>query len=122
MSFPLKDIYAIARHCSGGLILGFEQLRVTNGIRKRGTVAEQAVTEMSVPTPWNDIEAGILFGLGLPLVIFCEPGVTGGVFDPGATDTFVHHMPDASADPTPVRAVIQQWRSMVHQHYFRDAR
>ena len=32
--FPLREVYVIAKHCSGGVILGFEQLRVTSGINK----------------------------------------------------------------------------------------
>ena len=39
------------------------------------------------------MEAGILFGLGLPLLVFRENGISGGIFDSGVTDVFVHRMP-----------------------------
>ena len=122
LTFPLRDVHAIARHCSGGVVLGFEQIRVTKGIRRIGTPVETAVDEMPVATPWNHLEAGILFGLGLPLLIFREPGVEGGIFDPGTSGTFVHTMPTPTTATPTLDALIQQWRSLVHEHYYRDIR
>jgi hypothetical protein len=82
--YPLKEVAIIAKRCSGGIILGFEQIRISTGKIKIGMASEKEIeTEMSLPTPWNQIEAGILFGLKLPLLIFKENGVTGGVFDNG---------------------------------------
>ena len=95
---PLKEVYAIARHCFGGVILGFEQLKVVEGTWKSGTTEEAAVKKgepVSLPTPWNQLEAGMLFGLKLPLLIFRESDVYGGVFDVGTTEVFVHKMPPA---------------------------
>src|SRR5919198_4798897 len=92
--FPLREIMLVARHCSGGLILGFEQYQSLGGIRKRGTEAEKRHDEpMSIPTEWNHLEAGILFGLRLPILIFREQGIAGGVFDHGVSDVFIHEMP-----------------------------
>ena len=69
--YPLREVYVIANHCSGGVILGFEQFRSNSGISKPGAVEEKRVTrKTSHPTPWNQLEAGILFGFGLPLLIF----------------------------------------------------
>lgn len=48
---------------------------------------------MLFPSPWNHLESGILFGLHLPLLVFAEEGVSGGVFDRGVTDVFIHRMP-----------------------------
>ena len=33
---PLREVLVIARHCAGGLILGFEQFHATAGTWKRG--------------------------------------------------------------------------------------
>ena len=35
--FPLREVYVIAKHCSGGIILGFRQFTATAGVWKRGT-------------------------------------------------------------------------------------
>src|SRR5207302_5783912 len=49
--------------------------------------------QVSMPTPWNHLEAGILFGLRLPLLIFREKEIEGGVVDRGVSDVFIHDMP-----------------------------
>jgi hypothetical protein len=91
---PLREVLLIARHCSGGIILGFEQFRASGGLKKRGTPAEEPVnTPMPFPTPWNHLESGILFGLRLPTLVFREDGITGGIFDTGVSDVFIHPMP-----------------------------
>jgi hypothetical protein len=46
-----------------------------------------------IPSPWNQIEAGILFGIRLPLLIFREEGVEGGIFVEGSSETLVQAMP-----------------------------
>jgi hypothetical protein len=122
--YPLKEVYAIANHCSGGVILGFEQIRVTGGLVKPGTPREEKIRgPISIPTPWNQLEAGILFGLGLPLMIFREEGVVGGVFDNGVTDVFVHQMPDPGVKVDPgLREVVRNWTARVRQHYYRGWR
>lgn len=110
--YPLKEVAIIARRCSGGIILGFEQIRVLNGILKAGTPVEKEIkSPLLLPTPWNQIEAGILFGLRLPLLIFKEDGITGGVFDNGITDAFVHTFPDKLTDKKKdeIKQVIQKW-------------
>ncbi|HEU5110903.1 MAG TPA: hypothetical protein VFT95_20370 [Micromonosporaceae bacterium] len=118
--YPLKEVYAIARHCSGGLILGFEQMRVTAGLVKPETPKEEAIgAPVAVPTPWNNLEAGILFGLGLPLMIFREKGVSGGVFDNGVTDVFVHRMPTArDRNNDQLKQVFRNWQAEVRHHYY----
>lgn len=77
--FPLREVAVIASHCSGGVILGFEQFRATAGVRKRGTRVEAGITKpVLFPTSWNHLEAGILFGLKLPLLVFKDEGIEGG--------------------------------------------
>ena len=49
--FPLKEVTIIAKRCSGGIILGFEQIRVSKGKVKVGTVSEKDIaSEMLFPT------------------------------------------------------------------------
>jgi hypothetical protein len=121
--YPLKEVYIIAKHCAGGLILGFEQVYVTEGIRKRGTAKHKSIDKKSpmvLPTPWNHLEAGILFGLKLPLLIFKEPGIEGGVFDHGITDAFVHNLPPPRASKEKIeelKNVLLKWLGEVSRKY-----
>jgi len=55
--------------------------------------------------------------LGLPLLIFREPGITGGIFDAGVTDVFIHHMP-TSAGNEGLNDVFLKWQSLVRQQYY----
>jgi len=122
--FPLREVLVIANHCAGGLILGFEQFRAASGTWKRGTKDERKVASKEsvvFPTPWNHLEAGILFGLGLPILIFREDGISGGVFDNGVTDVFVHKMPAAkpsNADTESLKEVFLKWHARVSTRYY----
>ena len=119
---PLKEIFVIAKHCSGGVILGFEQIFVENGIKKRDTIEEKQIKNpMLIPTPWNHLEAGILFGLKLPLLIFKEEGIEGGVFDNGITDVFVHNMLPAKPNKSKyneLKQVFLKWHGEVSRRYY----
>ena len=84
---PLREVLVIAKHCSGGVILGFEQSYAASVIEKRGVPRKTKTSRKVVlPTSWNHLEAGVLFGLSLPLLVFKEDGIGGGVFDTGVTD------------------------------------
>jgi hypothetical protein len=121
---PLREVYVIAKHCHGGIILGYEQFQATAGTWKRGSSSEKAVKRsepVSLPTPWNQLEAGILFGLKLPLLIFREADVYGGVFDVGTTEVFVHQTPPPKPDKQKLdelKQVFLKWQAEVNRVYY----
>jgi hypothetical protein len=121
---PLREVLVVARHCSGGVILGFAQLVAQSAVGKPGTDEEASVKALHIPTPWNHLEAGILYGLGLPLLIFREPKVIGGIFDLGTSDIFIHRMPTPAiaADPASgLREVFLKWQARVRQRYYQSS-
>lgn len=119
---PLREVLLVARHCSGGLILGFEHYRSLKGVRKPGTAEEKKLAgRVSIPTPWNHLEAGILFGLQLPILVFREKEIEGGVFDPGVSDVYIHEMPspsDTRSRKDALGDVFLKWQSEVRRHYY----
>lgn len=118
--FPLKEVYSIAKHCAGGLILGFEQIRFGKGL-KIGKIEDMKVKNISIPTAWNNLEAGILFSLNLPLLVFKEYGISGGIFDHGVTDVFIHKMPTAEIlkeERKALSSILLKWQSLVSQKYY----
>ena len=123
-SYPLREVLTLAKHCSGGLILGFSQFEATAGAWKKDTPFKAKVGKnkpAQFPTPWNQLEAGILFALNVPLLVFRESGISGGVFDNGVTDLFVHTMPKPDAEYNEMkalRAVFQKWTAQVRAHYY----
>ncbi len=118
---PLREVFILAKHCYGGIILGFEQIHVEKGIRKRNTKEARRLDKpISIPTPWNHLEAGILYGLKMPLLIFKEEGIEGGVFDYGITDAFIHSMPPAKITKDKLdelRQVFLKWFAFVSNKY-----
>ena len=116
VDFPLKEVYELAKQCAGGIILGFEQLYLESGIKKRGTIEQADVQSMVLPTPWNDLEAGILYALGLPLLIIKEKGISGGIFDEGTSDRFIHCF-DSFKSENQLDAVFVRWNDKVIEKY-----
>lgn len=121
---PLREILVIAKHCSGGVILGFEQTIATAGTRKRSTDEEEKITgQLGFPSPWNNLEAGVLFALCRPLLVFKEEHISGGVFDSGVTDVFIHKMPMgrlSGQNRAALREVFLNWQRRVRAHYYGD--
>lgn len=98
---PLHEVRTLARHCAGGIILGYSQITADRAQRFKvktladGSVAieKDVIRSYRAPTPWNQLETGILFGLGMPLFVLKQDGIEGGIFDAGASDVLVHSMP-----------------------------
>ena len=119
---PLHEVVVMARHVCGGVILGFEQFCATDGVSKPGTDRESKLGSPAFfPTPWNQLEAGILYTVGVPLLIFRERSITGGIFDQGVCRWFTHTLPRAEEleqhRPT-ISSVIADWRGKVSERFY----
>lgn len=126
--YPLREVYSIATRCAGGIILGFSQFETESGEWKKGTTSARSQNGLiTFPTPWNHLEAGILYGLRVPLLIFREPAISGGIFDVGTSDLFIHNMPKPSSnqdenEDDSLRQVFLKWGARVRQEYYCDRR
>lgn len=116
----------MVRHCAGGVILGFGQLEASSGLAKRGTSAERTIEDvLLLPSAWNHLEAGIIYAAGLPVLVFREDGVQGGIFDPGVTDAFIHKMPKPRLDESErqdLRDLLLRWQTDVRRRYYGEYR
>ncbi|MEO1659056.1 MAG: hypothetical protein AAFR65_15185 [Pseudomonadota bacterium] len=124
--YPLKEVAIISQKCSGAVILGFAQTivraesgRITLGRVAPSTKRPDKKKSFHFATPWNNLEAGILFGLKLPLLVFREDGIKGGVFDDGVTDVFLQKLPRGGFGDKLESVVysVQNWVSKVRYHY-----
>jgi hypothetical protein len=110
---PLTEVLGMVRHCSGGIILGFKQFEAPSGLFKPGTTKELVVNKPVVmPSPWNHLEAGVLFNQRLPILIFREDGIQGGIFDLGTPDVFTQTMPMPPLSPEAtddLESLFQKW-------------
>jgi hypothetical protein len=117
---PLREVLVIAKHCAGGVILGFSQFSAPSGVFKPGTKSAITIAnQVLFPTPWNHLEAGILFSLGKPLMVFREAEITGGIFDHGVTDVFVNEMPISVSQKPYLREAMLKWRDRVGAVYYK---
>lgn len=94
---PLNAVRTVLNECSGAIVLGLRQTFVEVGLHKAHTRHESPLRGCYFPTSWNQIEGGMAFTLGLPLLILKEEGVAGGIFEVGSTDRFIHQA-DLNAD------------------------
>lgn len=118
---PLKEVLRMVRHCSGGIILGFQQFVAPAGEFRVDSPNATTATNVAFPTPWNQLEAGILFSAGLPMMIFREPNIQGGVFDVGSHEVFIHPIPTSTMSARvrdDLDSVFQKWSGRVQAHYY----
>ena len=91
-SAPLRAILRIMDECDGAIVLGFRQIEVEQGTAKPGTPSASRLEKCYFATPWNQIEASLAYARGLPVMLIREKGISGGVFDYGVTEYFVHEV------------------------------
>lgn len=140
---PLHEVRTLARHCAGGVILGYGQVaaEVAKGYATSKSaeghliVVETTIERYLAPTPWNQLETGVLFGLSLPLFVLKQERISGGIFDEGASDVLVHTMPmpghawssDSQGLQNPdaeqsFKRALMRWQALVRAHYYGDER
>lgn len=121
---PLGEVYRLARQCSGGLILGFRQASTTTATLWPGAGVETVDVAAHWPSAWNQLEAGVLYALGKPLLVFAEDGVGGGIFDPGVGNIAIHELSCATFDAEAranMATVLQEWARHVRSFQMDDA-
>ncbi len=69
---PLKKILDVMKQCSGTVVIAFERFHFERGIELKGGERESAITNVSLPTVWNQVEAGMAYVLGQPLLAIAE--------------------------------------------------
>lgn len=118
---PLAQVRQLMAKCHGALILGLVQGKIAVGTSKPGTQDHKLLRNSKFPTPWNQLEAGIAYALGLPLMIVKEEGISGGIFDPGASgEQFVHSVKLGRArtwHSAELRSSLDEWKIDVVGHW-----
>jgi hypothetical protein len=119
---PLTEVLGMVSRCSGGVILGFTQFEAPSGVFKPNSTGSRSVNQpVRMATPWNQLETGIIFSHGLPILVFKEEGISGGVFDIGTQDVYVNDMPSKpmnSFQQDRLETLFQNWAADVKHHYY----
>lgn len=113
----IGEVQRLMTDCAGAVILGFKQLEVRDGLWRPSTREEKEVKDQYFSTPWNQIEAGMAMMLGLPILVLCQPGVNGGIFDMTAGEHQVYRVlvDEDWKTPSTLNA-LTDWCSDVREH------
>jgi hypothetical protein len=57
------------------VVIAFERSYFPSGLSKRGSPKETVLSEVKLPTAWNQIEAAIAYSFKLPLMVIVEEGL-----------------------------------------------
>jgi len=122
-SAPVNAVAKLMHQCEGAVILGFVQTHIKFGLFKPETPIEHVIDNWYLPTPWNQIEAGMAFALHLPCLIIREAGVRGGVFEIGSTDKFIHQavMDQAWLDSPAFLGPLNEWYDDIAHRFIRGS-
>ncbi len=72
---PLKAVTELLKTCSGAVVIALERSYFSSGISKRGGPSQTVLSEVKLPTPWNQIEAAMAYSASLPLLVIVEDGI-----------------------------------------------
>lgn len=87
---PLKPIRDIMKTCKAAIIIGLERHHSYIGYDKETSVEKKEFFHKYTTTPWVQIEAGMAYQAGLPLLILKENKVYAeGILDPQISDYYV---------------------------------
>jgi hypothetical protein len=120
---PLREVIRMIKKCAGGVVLGFQQFEANNVIYRKGVKGSSKILKGKTwfPTPWNDIEAGILFALNLPVLVFRESNIQTGIFDDRVRNDYTHPMPTTKMSKIAkeeLDSLIQRWAGEVKTLYY----
>ncbi|MGZ9101309.1 MAG: hypothetical protein ACXW3O_16540 [Brevundimonas sp.] len=112
---PLRAVTDLMDRCAGAVVIAVERYWVEGGVERRGAANERPMTETCLATPWNQIEAAMAYGRGLPLLVLVDQRLRcDGLLEKG-NDWFVYELPiDPAALNSPTfTGLLDSWRQRV---------
>ena len=94
----------------GIIAFGFKQINIINGLYRSGTDAEEVIENMSLSTPWSEIEVGMALMKGLPILLVHDKEVVSGIFDHILSEYFIGEIPsDFDTRKIATNKVFESW-------------
>ena len=112
---PLERIAEVMQECCGTIIVAFERLHISEGVELRGGSSATDLTEVSLPTVWNQIEAAMAYALGHPLLAIVESNLRNeGLLEEGY-DWFIKwvNLDPVCLDDRGFQEVFANWKNKV---------
>ena len=110
---PLKTVTELLDQCVGTLVIALERSYFPQGVERRNGTKESALTEICLPTPWNQIEAALSYSRNLPLLVVVAHEVKPeGLLEPGY-DWYVQRVEatESSLHTPEFNGVLASWKS-----------
>jgi hypothetical protein len=114
---PLKTTTTLLDQCAGTVVIALERLFFASGAEKRGGEKETALSQVKLPTCWNQIEAAMAYSRGHPLLMIVENGIRNeGLLERGY-DWYVQYVnPDKTAlHSAEFNGVLASWKQKIIQ-------
>ena len=118
---PLRAVDELMSECAGVAIVGFERLRIERAVDRKGGELESQLTNVMLPSVWNQIEAAMGYARGLPLLVLMQQELRAeGLFETGY-DWFVKRLPLAAQAVTDREfcGIFDDWRARVEKQHTR---
>lgn len=112
---PLRAVVDLMEHSSGAVVIALERYWFEKGAERRGAAKEKPLHDVSLPTPWNQIEAAMAYSRGLPLLVLVDERLRcDGLLEKG-NDWFVYELPidPASLNSPAFHGLLDNWRQRI---------
>jgi hypothetical protein len=112
---PLTLVHKLLKNSAGVLVIAVERLAIKDGLEHAGPPEGTRITNASIATPWNQIEAAFAYAMGIPLLVIREDTVRAeGLLD-GRYDWYVHETPlnTSFLETQDFTGVFESWREDV---------
>jgi len=115
---PLKKVNELFDGCQGAVVIALERTFFPAGVEKRGGPNEAQLSNIRLPTPWNQIEAAMAYSRRLPLMVIVESGIKSeGLLERG-NDWYVQSIKPVPSSLTTneFNGVLADWKSKVNSY------
>jgi hypothetical protein len=119
---PLKLIEQVMNECSGTIVIAFERIHIEKGLDKRGSSAENLLSNVNIPTVWNQIEPSMAYVLGHPLLVIVQNGLRSeGLLETGY-DWYVQwvDIDNSTLQKREFLGVFANWKKRVEEYKSND--
>lgn len=115
---PLKKILGVMKKCSGAVVIAFERFHFDHGVELKGGANEQTVSNTSLPTVWNQVEASMAYVLGHPLLAIAESHLRNEALLEAGYDWFINwvDLTPASLHSPEFQSTFQKWLKKVERY------
>ncbi|MGR0218651.1 hypothetical protein [Agromyces sp. ZXT2-6] len=110
---PLRAITDLMDQCDGAVVIAVERFYFPEGEERRGSPRQSGLTDVCMPTAWNQIEAAMAYSRRLPLLVIVDQNVRAdGLLEKG-NDWYVQDLPiePASLSTPAFNGILESWRS-----------